>query len=638
MSEKLTPEALVDLQVPQNVCISPSGRQAVYSLSPVAKAGEHPISSLWLADVGEEYSARQVTLGKSNDQHPKWCADEKSVAFVSDRAEAGKYSVIYLLPASTGEAYPVTEATNKAEISTFEWSPDGKHIAFLSPDEKTDEQKKNEKDKKDVHVYGQDLEFNRLRILDVGTKKVSTLVNKDAHVKEFAWSEGGTDIVYTLQELPDRNSAYMNGMTFERVSIADHRSAHVASFPGSASGLVWFKTDLYFIAGYAPDSVCTSQMVYVLSLDDGHWSKYAHGEKNCAMELRRTGRSIAARVQSGLHDQVHTVKSSIVYDQGSIVYDHPQAIATWDLLCAEKEDVLVLGRSTINSPVEIYSIKGGEDARQLSQHGTSISKLLTGATTSIFCTAEDGTALDGLFWTPSNESEQKAWPTVVIPHGGPYYRVAEGFDVPHLQWAPWLLSLGFAVLSPNYRGGSSHGETFAKTARGGMGTTDYSDVVDMLKHCISKSLIDESRVMIGGWSQGGFLSYLAVTRKDFVFKAAICGAGVSDWPMMCMTSDLYRFESELAGGAPWDPQATFRQQSNAVWNMKDVKTPVLILHGEADERVPLSQAWAFHRGCLHHKIPCEMVTYPREPHLVAERHHRIDMLERLEKFCKKHIG
>ncbi len=66
---------------------------------------------------------------------------------------------------------------------------------------------------------------------------------------------------------------------------------------------------------------------------------------------------------------------------------------------------------------------------------------------------------------------------------------------------PYLVSAGYAVLCPNYRGGSSHGEDYARKARGQMGTGEYDDVVSLVKHCISEGLVDETRVAIGGWSQ-----------------------------------------------------------------------------------------------------------------------------------------
>lgn len=79
------------------------------------------------------------------------------------------------------------------------------------------------------------------------------------------------------------------------------------------------------------------------------------------------------------------------------------------------------------------------------------------------------------------------------------------------------------------------------------------------------------------------------------------------------------------------------RRGSALWNMRNVKTPILILHGENDVRVPLSQAIAFYRGCVRNNLPVEMVTYPREGHIIAERKHLIDMWKRMRHFYHTHL-
>ena len=112
-----------------------------------------------------------------------------------------------------------------------------------------------------------------------------------------------------------------------------------------------------------------------------------------------------------------------------------------------------------------------------------------------------------------------------------------------------------------------------------------------------------------------------------------------DWEMLTMASGVPSAEEELAGGAPWDMDIdSFKtRHSSPIWHMKDIKTPILILHSEKDERGPVSQALVFYRGCLYHKYSCDMVLYPREPHAVAERLHRIDMLDRIKDFYDMHL-
>ena len=217
---------------------------------------------------------------------------------------------------------------------------------------------------------------------------------------------------------------------------------------------------------------------------------------------------------------------------------------------------------------------------QLSQHGQQIAALKLGFGRPFLCTAADDTRTDGMFITPSEV--RKPWPTTVFVHGGPYSRVAIGFNTPIFYWTPWPVSAGYAVLSPNYRGESSHDEAFASAARGRMSTSDYSDIICMTKGVIGDGLINAQKVAIGSWSQDDFLSYPVVIRADFLLKAAVCGAGVSDWDMMSMTSQAPWFEAESAVSAPWesDAKSVEARHGSPIWHMKCVKPPVLILlHG-----------------------------------------------------------
>ena len=174
-----------------------------------------------------------------------------------------------------------------------------------------------------------------------------------------------------------------------------------------------------------------------------------------------------------------------------------------------------------------------------------------------------------------------------------------------------------------------------------MGTIDYTDIISLVKAGISKGFIDEKNVAIGGLSQGGYLSYLAVTRSDFQFKAAVCGERITDCDVLTMTPGIPWYDAEFAGSALWETDAndTSGRQGSAVWHMKDVKTktPILILHGEEDRRVPLSQAVVSHRGCLRWGWPCEFVVYPREGHLFKERKHLVDMLKWLRRLFDLHL-
>ncbi|MCJ1303468.1 hypothetical protein MMC08_006278 [Hypocenomyce scalaris] len=651
---ELTAEALVDLEIPSDVHISPSGEQAVYVLSPAGRKGEHQVSSIWLAQVGRRDSARQLSSGLFHDRMPRWSADGESIAFLSDRSDRGKSCAIYILPLHGGEAYPITKADSERAISSFAWSDDGKFIAFLSPDEKTAEKWEKEKNKDDVSVYGTDWEFNRLRLLHVSTRVVTTLLEEAAHVVSFAWSEDSRQIACILQETPEIEPR-KSGSWIETVLLADGRRTFISSFPGAIPRPpVWSDNKLYFTAGFHPTKFNTSSTVYQLSLESKEWSRYAHGVEDCAREVGRNGRLSAVKVLSGSSDQIRLLRDN------TVLYSDEHKIDTADLVKTKDGNyVLVIDKSTISSPKELYSLeitsqKMGtyEDSLvQLTSHGESLASPRTGTSHPFSCKSSDGTTeLDGLFLAPYHENKRrKSLPTVVLIHGGPYDRSTVSFDSSFYHWSPLILSSGrYGILLPNYRGGSSRGEDFAAHARGGMGTVDYDDVITLVDEGIRQGLVDTANIVVGGWSQGGFLSYLLAVRRNHTagpegwkIKGAICGAGVADWDMMSMSSDTPDFEAELAGGAPWKIAAkadgkedTSTRQGSAIWEMHGKDMPrILILHGQQDERVPLTQAVAFRRGCQYHGVSCEMAVYPREGHSFKERAHMVDILKRIMRFC-----
>ena len=656
----ITPEALVDIPIPTEVQISPLEKFVVYTLDPSNKSGDHKKSSLWLAELNKEHSARQLTSGESRDCMPKWSPDGESIAFLSDRAKTGTLSAIYILTLSGGEAYAVTPTQNENAISSFQWSPNGQFIAYVSADEKSEGKKRQEKEKDDAKVYGEDWSYSRLRCLHVQTRQVHTLIKGDCHVTSIAWSPDSKGIAYMKTKTPQIDSTYCFGIDIETISMENNDIKHICHFPSDATGLIWARNSpgnqngaatLYFLAGYSPTaSGRTSRTVYQLHLQKGSWQRIegrTYGEDCCAESYgnglvhfrEKSASTVFAKTIYGLTDEVSTINGE--YD-----CKRPNRITSWDAALIDDGDqthaIYALVESSGGNPPELYFRSTSGTSRQLSNHSAIIRALSLSPGAPFTSVASDGTSLQSSLYVPTGASGPL--PTAVLIHGGPYWRSPLCFFPDPWAWAPWLLSAGYAVLCPNYRGSAGRGEGFAAYSAGTMGVKDYSDVVDVVKAAVAQGVVDPERVVVGGWSQGGFLSYLCAVRADFPFRGAICGAGVSDWDMMTMSSDMTFLEVALTGKAPWtvtDKNDTTGRSGSAVWEMartkKENRTPVLILHGEEDKRVPLSQAMAFHRGCLEVGWPCEFVAYPREPHKFEERLHFIDMMKRVRRFCDLHL-
>ena len=382
-------------------------------------------------------------------------------------------------------------------------------------------------------------------------------------------------------------------------------------------------------------TLLSSKAVYRLQISTKTWSRQAFRVKDCASTWalppgiqQASEHSLVVQVQEGLSDRLHLLP------EGILLYDRLQEIKSFDAAVSEVGKVTLAVVTTTGSlPNEFYSVVHGV-AVPLSNHGKGIAAMDIATAEPFYAAAQDGTELDGILVLPKDSATSKPWPTVILVHGGPYQRVSCGFDLPFFNMPAWFASSRYAVLCVNYRGGSSHGNDYSTNIRGAAGTLEYSDSIDLVKAGVARGIIDANRVGICGWSYGGYITYLAVTQdSEFHFQAAIAGAGIVDWDLLTMTS---LDDPEMAGCAPWDGAwSTANNVGDPIRHAQSIEAPLLMVHCENDDSVPVSHAKALHRGCLEMGKECELVIYPREGHGMFppfQSAHYIDCLERTRRF------
>ena len=639
---ELTAELIADLPVPQDLDLSPDGRWVAYALVPNSKKEEHPTAALWIAATDVARPPRRFTPGTSEDRHSRWSSDGSQIAFLSDRAKRGT-AQLYVIPADGGEARHLTGTDNKKGVDQFAWSPGGGHIAFTSADEPTAEDERREKERDDADVYGERWPYARLRLLSLATNEVATLAAPARHVAAFAWSPDGSEVAYLTLETPALES-FAREAVVERISVAGGEPRTVCRLPRGVDSLVWSHDGQWLLyTASAGGMAQSSQAIYAVPAQGGEPRRIALGEESCAGGLQQPAgaKHVVALVGAGLETHIVWVDPAtgvLAPLSPTSDTDRLTELWHWTVRVTESGDaVLAAGRSSPQQAWEIWAGRATGEAqvpalRQITTHQTALAGLTFGRQEPFTWTAPDGLALDGLLVRPPDAPPDHPLPTVVLVHGGPYGRWEPGCHLHWFDWAQWLALAGYAVLMPNIRGGLGHGEPFAAAARADVGGADWRDVLAAVDAAVERGIADPDRLGIGGWSQGGFMSAWAVTQTRR-FKAAVAGAGPTDWGMMVLTSDMPGFERELGGSAPWDAPEPHGLHHHATLSpitfARNVATPVLILHGEKDERVPLSQATGFHRALREVGVPVEFVVYPREPHGIKERAHQIDLLRRV---------
>jgi len=196
---------------------------------------------------------------------------------------------------------------------------------------------------------------------------------------------------------------------------------------------------------------------------------------------------------------------------------------------------------------------------------------------------------------------------------------------------------GYVVLEPNFRGSTGRGEAFATANQNDWGGGDYRDDMSGVDALIARGWADPARLGAFGWSYGGFMTFWIDTQTDR-FKAISPGAGLPDLYSMYSQTDIHRYLRQFFNmKAPWDNFQEYWDHSPMKY-VNNVKTPTMILHGQADTRVPIPQAEEFFRALTERHVPVEFVTYPRENHGFTEPRHIQDRYQRYLVFFGKYLN
>lgn len=162
-----------------------------------------------------------------------------------------------------------------------------------------------------------------------------------------------------------------------------------------------------------------------------------------------------------------------------------------------------------------------------------------------------------------------------------------------------------------------------------------SDVMSGVDFLIDKGWVDEDRLLVGGASYGGYLTSWVITQTTR-FKAAYVSAGVVDLVTEYALTDEPSFLIGYFNSTPYDDPQIYQKNSSLSY-ASQVKTPVFIVHGERDLRVPVSQAYEFYSALKHYGAEVKLVIYPREYHGIREYIHQLDLMNRTLEWFKEHL-
>lgn len=599
--------------------ISPDGARVAYTVRETNWEDNSYDQQIWVADV-QTGAARQLTNSKKSSQSPAWSPDGTRLAFVSDRTDKRQ---VYLINPSAGEAEALT--TVEEGVGSFAWSPDGRSIAFTARETKSAAQKDREKKYGEFEVVDEDHRMSHLWVVDVASHAAKAVTSGAFTVGAFAWSPDSTRIAFDHRLNPDPASSGSADISIVTVATGAVRPLVVQDGPDSNPAWSPDGSRVAFETAMAnPDFFYANRLIAVVPAGGGApavlTSEFDEDPSIVAWKPGGLFFSASARTYSFLYRLDPDARTI----QTVAPADAPQTVNSGFSLSSDGRSVAFL-RADASAMPEVYV-----GSKRITDLNAQTAGWNTSTLEVVSWKSSDGTTVEGVLHKPLDFDRSRKYPLLVVIHGGPtgvsrpvpFTSAIYPIDV----WVP----RGILVLEPNYRGSAGYGAAFRALNVRNLGVGDAWDVVSGLDSLAARGLVDPARVGVMGWSQGGYISAFLATHDAPRFKAISVGAGISDWMTYYVNTDIHPFTRQYLKATPWDDPAIYAKTSPITY-IKQAKTPTLIQHGAADQRVPLPNAYELYQGLQDNGVPTKLIVYqgfggighgPTKPrsHLATQEH------------------
>lgn len=629
------PDDLYQLQAITDPRLSPDGKMVAFVVTSIDRKQNRRPSTIWMAATDGTTPAVPFTTAQSS-RNPRWSPDGKSLAFLSGRPDADapagvpapRPQVYVLRVTGGGEARKVTSL--KDGVDDFAWSPDGMVLACVSrippvqavPESgvRTDVRHYMDSWYKDDASGYDDGARGQVVVVNVssGAARQVTAGDERSVTEAPGWSPDGTQLSFVARRVHTNAEENLDvwvvpaaGGPPVKVSDTGFRVASPRWSPdGTRIAYIgaqdWNAIPRIRIAPSAGGAsiVVAPELTFMTELD---WSV--------------DGKSLYASVP--LKGEEHLVRVDLATGTYAQVTRGPRVVRRMDI--NETARVITYAAGDVSHPDELFvATLTGQGERQISRlNDTWLATVELAGVERMTFKGPDGWEIDGFLIKPVGWQATGSYPMVLNIHGGPNGMFG-------LHWnADFQLQAarGYAVFYSNPRGSSGYGERFQRGVAMEWGGKAYEDLMAGVDAAIARyPWIARQRLGVVGQSYGGFMTDWIVGHTDR-FKAAVSLSGISNFVSVEGTRDGFYGHAKDFGGDLFDAFEPYWNTSPLKFAPR-VKTPTLLLHGEADNRVPSLQAEEFFRALRHVGVTSELVLFPREPHsLRREPRHQVEVME-----------
>ena len=624
--------------------LSRDGARVVFTVTEWSIDKNKSTTHLWVVELAGGAPKRLTSAPNATDSSPQWSPDAKRIAFTSKRGE-DETAALYVMPIDGGEPEKILELPYS--VSSPQWMPDGQRLVVatrvipelagkLGKDELAAMRKeiKRRKDSKITAKVTEDRQFrfwdqwltdglaHRLLLVDVATRTFTDLTpgydrlfvtgGQTAPEARFDLAPDGRHIAVTINSTPPPYEGFLNNDIYllptdgsgalKNLTPDNKGNDGNALFAPDGRSFVYARSETpYYNGEFAKlwrhdlatgrNTPLTEQFDYAIgsaefSSDGSLWLTAEEKGVVPIFKMSAGGSGFAPVFKTGTSSGVDVEAGSIVFLNNSI---------------ARPDELFALDPST-------------GSARQLTHFNDALlSKLDLGRTEDYWFEGAGGDRVQGVLIFPPGFDTAKPYPLLQLMHGGPHTMAGDAWSY---RWnAHVFAAAGYVVTWVNRHGSTGFGEKFSQSILNEWGDKPLEDILKSTDYLLARfPNIDPKRLAAAGGSYGGYMAAWVAGHTDR-FACLVNHAGVNDFITQYGADTTSFGFSKVLGGAPWDNPAGM-QRNNPTTYAKNFKTPMLIIHGELDYRVPYVNGTALYGIYKAMNLPARLVVFPNENHWV----------------------
>ena len=638
-SDLMTPEVLWTFGRIGAANVSPDGKQVLYDVTCFNIKENKSYRDLYLVPADGGKSMR-ITDTPEKESEAAWRPDGKKIGYIS--TASGTPQLWEINPDGTA-AVQISKV--KDGISGFKYAPDQKHIFYIS-DVKVD---------KDVHDKYPDLPLANARLYDDimyrhwdtwsdGTyqhvfiasyseagltdhkdlqpgEQYDSPLKPNGGTEQIAWSADGKMIAYTCKKKAGKDYALSTNSDIYLYNLEKGTTTNLTegmmgydqnpAFSPDGKKIAWESMER---DGYEADK----QRLFVADLATGKKEDFTAGFDQNVQSLTWSADSKAIWFISDIRATDEIFKLDL---SGKKISRITNGMHNYQSV-ALAGDKLVASRVSMSQPAELYLVdpKTGQDKALTSLNKGILDQLTLGEVKSRWITTTDNKKMRAWVIYPPHFDPKKKYPALLFCEGGPQSTVSQFWSY---RWNFQMMAANnYIIIAPNRRGLPGFGQEWNEQISGDYGGQNMKDYLTAIDTLAAEPYVDKNRLGAVGASYGGYSIYYLAGIHNGRFKAFISHSGIFNLEAMYSTTEEMWFVNWDNGGSYWDKKNAIAQNTYKNFSphklVQNWDTPLLVIHGERDYRIPYTQGMGAFNSARLKNIPAELLLFPEENHWILQ--------------------